>query len=603
MIQEYDLPKKNPNKRDIDPVDETLIQRLEKKQKTGLQKKGLSPDQIKHWKKWAFDASQSSDKAAFQAINNVLVNENRKLTKELTALDTQFEKKQHLFNHTTDQNRRATLRNELLGIRNDWVECKTKILLNRYRAKFCHHFHPVNNIKALQKRNENEYYAYVENEEGIEITQRVDPKFIREKLDPLYLKYLDEHHEQKGWICFDKNDVLDKIEVHPNYKKIQNDIQPSYQYPINGKGDVILYIRVNFVLKINPLIHTNAKYEYEPSTLKFYYKTSRSPRYCQFTSSLDVDELLPGTILINGEEFVYSMALLHYALTNARIENKRLGLNDKRILDKSDYEFKKEHQGRDGKLQMYHTNVRTNNFIITLHHQISRIRYNKFKDEWEGVQLEENNQLTLTKLSTQWVKKNFTKYWRTFQNIGIEGCQKFLSVPVGDVIEVKPTMDISKNPIVKYQQEKEDICVFASLASVLIHYGLVMESDIVFNLRKEYKHVFRNNPSKFIQSVIDILYKDKRFRAFRKGYQFVKLPKNYDIFADTFKEGEFVLVVIKSEDNQMSHAVCIDNKYIFDSNTSKCLPRSIEGINCCCGDNHYYVGVLFGYHFQLRTKS
>ena len=47
--------------------------------------------------------------------------------------------------------------------------------------------------------------------------------------------------------------------------------------------------------------------------------------------------------------------------------------------------------------------------------------------------------------------------------------QKFLRIPVGDIIDVKPTMMIIHNPTVEYQQEANPVCAYAALASSL-HY-------------------------------------------------------------------------------------------------------------------------------------
>ena len=50
----------------------------------------------------------------------------------------------------------------------------------------------------------------------------------------------------------------------------------------------------------------------------------------------------------------------------------------------------------------------------------------------------------------------------------------------------------------------------------------------------------------------------------------------------------------------MSHAVCVNNDYIFDCNVERCLPFSIEGIDCCCGTKYNFTGIKLGYYFQYR---
>ena len=63
---------------------------------------------------------------------------------------------------------------------------------------------------------------------------------------------------------------------------------------------------------------------------------------------------------------------------------------------------------------------------------------------------------------------------------------------------------------------------------------------------------------------------------------------------------EFILIVLRSSDNQMSHVVCCSKKFIFDCNLEKCLPFTKEGLDCCCGEIHHFVGIAYGYYFQKR---
>ena len=129
---------------------------------------------------------------------------------------------------------------------------------------------------------------------------------------------------------------------------------------------------------------------------------------------------------------------------------------------------------------------------------------------------------------------------------------------------------------------------------------MLQEADIVFNMRNDHHLIFKSNPSKFVQAVIDLINQDKCLKKLQRFYLNIKLHKDHNIFSEIIKDGEFKLIVIKSDDNQMSHAVCLTNKYIFDSNTPKCLPLTIDGINCCCGVKNYFIGIALGYHFKLR---
>ena len=359
--------------------------------------------------------------------------------------------------------------------------------------------------------------------------------------------------------------------------------------------------------------------QYNSDSLRFYYRTCRSRFYKPFTDRNEVDMLDP--IEIDKQEEVLDFSKIEHGKSDMDIDAMKVPLSDKllfkavrnsilehkaerksnyRIVDRYDPQFKSEDQGHLGKLQMTHFNTRCKNFKIREHYQISRIRFNNKKGEWEGVQLEGKGDFFIVKLKEKWVMKNFPKYWEFFKKRSIEGDRKFLVVPVGDVIDVIPTMDISKNPCMKYLQDKRDICVFASLASVLHYNGMLLEADIVFNMRKEFTCVFKQNPSRVVQTTIQLINEDKRFKKFRKYYRYLRINNDHDIFANKIAKGEFKLIVIKSDDNQMSHAVCVDNDFIFDSNSPKCLPMSQEGINCCCRKDHYFTGIVFGYYFQFQ---
>ena len=68
------------------------------------------------------------------------------------------------------------------------------------------------------------------------------------------------------------------------------------------------------------------------------------------------------------------------------------------------------------------------------------------------------------------------------------------------------------------------------------------------------------------------------------------------------KPFEFILIQIHSSDNHQSHAVCITKDYIFYCNAANALPMSLEGLNCSCGENAEFQGIVVGYHFLLRLK-
>ena len=61
------------------------------------------------------------------------------------------------------------------------------------------------------------------------------------------------------------------------------------------------------------------------------------------------------------------------------------------------------------------------------------------------------------------------------------------------------------------------------------------------------------------------------------------------------------LVVLEMTDNTSTHAVALTENLIFDSNTTNALPRSIEGINCCCGANADFRKIKSGYVWKSNV--
>ena len=94
------------------------------------------------------------------------------------------------------------------------------------------------------------------------------------------------------------------------------------------------------------------------------------------------------------------------------------------------------------------------------------------------------------------------------------------------------------------------------------------------------------------------------YRNIRKIYNISKLDKQHNILVSKIlNKTDFKLIQIHSSDNHQSHAVCVTQDYIFDCNASNALPMSLEGLNCSCGENAEFQGIVYGYHFVKRISS
>ena len=176
----------------------------------------------------------------------------------------------------------------------------------------------------------------------------------------------------------------------------------------------------------------------------------------------------------------------------------------------------------------------------------------------------------------------------------------FLMVPVGDVIDIKPTMDISKNPLIKYMNNEDGICAFASFSSTLHYLKKISLGVLIFNLSKNYHTNFSNKHLNTIQAINNYIRYNEDFKLFRKIYKFTKIDKKCNIFDIKMKNNEILFISLRQSDNHQSHAVCICNEFIFDSNTTNALPFNDDGLDCCCGESNSFVGISYGYHIKLR---
>ena len=67
--------------------------------------------------------------------------------------------------------------------------------------------------------------------------------------------------------------------------------------------------------------------------------------------------------------------------------------------------------------------------------------------------------------------------------------QKFFRIPVGDIIDDKPTLMISQNRIVQYKQEANPVCAYTALASTLHHLKHKAEAKLIM----EFCYASRND--------------------------------------------------------------------------------------------------------------
>ena len=156
--------------------------------------------------------------------------------------------------------------------------------------------------------------------------------------------------------------------------------------------------------------------------------------------------------------------------------------------DGQDKELNVLHVGECWHIQFQYEHVgRSNYFVEAATSQISKIKYNPRTDQWLGFERPEPGQPEqVIKLDYKWVKVNFRKEQIAhLKSIAEDEYKKFVKLPIEDIIEVVPTMNIGGNPPIKYQNNDSGICAYASLASLLAFKGYHQEAEAIMDLSKE----------------------------------------------------------------------------------------------------------------------
>jgi len=201
------------------------------------------------------------------------------------------------------------------------------------------------------------------------------------------------------------------------------------------------------------------------------------------------------------------------------------------------------------------------------------------------------------------VKENLdAKQIQYLKDVAEDEFKHFITVPIEDVIEVKPTMDISLNPVIHYRNNESGICAFASFASVLHYKGFIREAEFIMQLCKNAK-LDVDVQFETMSSIAKNIDSSKVFKRYRKIYQNHKVKRTQLLHPINSSKDDIFLVILKQSDGHCSHAVALTDDFVFDCNTTNALPRTKEGIDCCCGNSASFVEFHKGYHFRLQRKQ
>jgi hypothetical protein len=327
---------------------------------------------------------------------------------------------------------------------------------------------------------------------------------------------------------------------------------------------------------------------------RFWYKHVQCRGYIE----TEKDALLEYILKEDNADEVIRQCILA-----AKRELRNGRYNGSRSIDTQDVRnFDKKTQGTIDHMQIHYLNMRSSHIYVNLAEtHIVRIKYNPVKKKWLGMESSVvPGQGKVVPLQESWVRENFSPHViKHIKCVGERGKESFLETPVGDVIEVVPTMDITMNPIIKYCNNEHEVCAFAAYACVLNHFALLEECEKILSLMKTYQE---GNLQGIMNRILQFLADEfGKLKSLRRKYMMRKIGRDHNILdISTMGPKDFKLVVLHQSDGSESHAIATTIEYIFDSNCTNALPLSTEALNCCCGATADFEGIKLGYYFQLR---
>jgi hypothetical protein len=197
----------------------------------------------------------------------------------------------------------------------------------------------------------------------------------------------------------------------------------------------------------------------------------------------------------------------------------------------------------------------------------------------------------------KWVEENFGELILKLKEFAEYSKSQFFQVPLADGRKTKVNLNNS-NPIILYHQTDNKSCCFYSLCCALDY---LLYKDEAQKL-KEYRDYFFANLylDNFYQidtCIITHMINSISFKKVQSNFIIEEIKLEYNLFTKKVSEKDIRLVVLAGNDGSESHAVCIVDKFIFDSNCKFALDFNKNGLNDCC-NGHKFLHVVRGYHFK-----
>ena len=240
------------------------------------------------------------------------------------------------------------------------------------------------------------------------------------------------------------------------------------------------------------------------------------------------------------------------------------------------------HEGEVAKMKMLHEEKKTE-FLKIENSQCSHLGcFSGCEGRiWKGKLFDSEAVFTLdyANFVKDTFKKEFLKLCRNELNM-------FHSVPAGNSRLVKDEPYVTQAlgeilfsfprdgcPVVLYQQESTDDCIFCGLASALEFFGAHKTAVVINNQR----FIQYNENQTGWQLAHDVMQKNGWITIAYESREDEVIIAKYPHFNECI-----LMVILLGSDGSVLHSVSICQNYIFDGNRHHALPLSKESLDWCC---------------------
>ena len=461
---------------------------------------------LRKWEDLYFEPSSKSRETARKAIEESLKNDIAEKKNLLNLKTKELNKEQNRLRELAEKGKKPNWK-LWKKLSNEWSIIQAEIWVWEQEIEHVPLFHPRDNIYAIGIRgdprypNQYKYVAVVKDDDDKLIQKNVPLDFLTNNVDADFLEYLHAHKKNEvGWVICPGSENENPYQFVLDGKlgkMVQNIKKPLYQYPTTPVEDLITYIRI----KARFTTGTKAAYNIHIEEWAILTEKEKNHEYKTMTEHTLRDIVTPDFITKIRDELSKMFHDEHKANKGKATTNEMIVMSLPPFCNVKDKYDENIHFRFDEKDPFFHnlkwkTKLILGQFNITYPfyfyvgnkdfkiekttQQISKICYDDIDEKFYGIHhTKKTNVSRRVEVFPDWIEFNFGKGYVGFLKENPISKTSFLALPIGSARTNSSKQDISGNPVVKYKQDGENVCVFTSLASVLHHLNFFLEAELV----------------------------------------------------------------------------------------------------------------------------